>query len=101
MIEEILARKERPTAIVFYNDHRALGGIKALLEKGYKLPEDFSVVGFDNVPEGSLFYPSLTTVGFNVAYAAEKAAELVVAGDSGEHILLEPKLIARQSTGRV
>jgi DNA-binding LacI/PurR family transcriptional regulator len=98
LIEKILKRKELPTAIIFYNDVRAFGGIKALLEKGYRIPEDFSIIGFDNVPMAKLFNPSLTTISFDFKFAAKEAVEMVLEGKSGRNITLEPQLIERSST---
>jgi DNA-binding LacI/PurR family transcriptional regulator len=59
---QIVARRERPTAVFTTNDHQALGLIKALAEKGISVPGDISIVAFDDIPEAAYFSPALTTV---------------------------------------
>jgi LacI family transcriptional regulator len=98
LIESILTLKERPSAIVFYNDHRALGGMKKLLEMGFDIPGEFSVAGFDNAPSGKLFYPSLTSIDFDVELAVKQAVEMALNGKL-KKVLIPPKLVKRQSTG--
>lgn len=51
-----------PTAFFADNDMIALGAIRALQEKGHRVPEDISVIGFDDLPYGAISYPALTTV---------------------------------------
>src|SRR5882672_8821329 len=60
--EELLERKKRFTALMAFDDLTALGAIRALTKAGVKVPENCSVVGFDDVPLSSLAAPSLTTV---------------------------------------
>ena len=50
------------TAVFCANDHMALGLLRALSEGGRRVPEDVSVVGFDDIPESAYFLPPLTTV---------------------------------------
>jgi len=101
LAEKILARKEPFSAIVFYNDHRALGAMKAFQERGFKIPEDFSIAGFDNAPMSRVFYPSLTSVDFNIGHAVRKAVKYLLDKQEGQTIYLEPELIKRASTGRL
>ena len=54
----------RPTAIICGNDFMAAGVIKAIHDKGYKVPEDFSVVGFDDNEVAKVISPPLTTIKF-------------------------------------
>ena len=57
------ASRSRPmTALFVANDHMALGALRALHEGGLRVPEDVSVVGFDDLPEAAYFTPPLTTV---------------------------------------
>ena len=98
LIEQILRMKRRPTAIAFYNDARAMGGMKALRQKGFSIPEDFSVAGFDNIFSSSLFSPSLTTIDSGYEQAAALTVEMIVNKATGRKIVLEPKLIIREST---
>lgn len=58
----LAAQKELPTAFFCDNDSIAIGAIKALKENGYKIPDDISIVGFDDLPLSSVVNPELTTV---------------------------------------
>jgi DNA-binding LacI/PurR family transcriptional regulator len=59
---QMLARMPEVTAVFAANDHLALGILRALSERGRRVPEEVSVVGFDDVPEAAYFIPPLTTV---------------------------------------
>jgi DNA-binding LacI/PurR family transcriptional regulator len=60
--DELLQKKKRFTALLAFDDLTALGAIRALTKAGVKVPEQCSVIGFDDVPLSSLSAPSLTTV---------------------------------------
>ena len=60
--KELLARKVPFTALIVYNDISAVGAIRAIKETGLRVPEDISVVGFDDIREAAYHLPSLTTV---------------------------------------
>ena len=62
MTEELLKRKRPFTALMAYDDMTALGVMRALTKAGLRVPEQCSVIGFDDVATSSLFVPSLTTV---------------------------------------
>lgn len=94
------------TAVVAANDQMALGAIKACETRGIRVPEDLSVVGFDNVTESLFFKPALTTIGFDFGLQGRIAMEellqmidpnFAVAAES----VLEPRLILRASTAHV
>jgi LacI family transcriptional regulator len=57
-----LPPRARPSAVVMGNDAMALGFMRTVLQQGVKIPEEVSVVGFDGIPEGGLYFPGLTTV---------------------------------------
>lgn len=57
-----LPARARPSAVVMGNDAMALGFMRTVLQQGVKIPEEVSVVGFDGIPEGGLYFPGLTTV---------------------------------------
>lgn len=60
---EIIERNDQLADCYFAeNDHIAIGVIKALKLKGYRIPEDIAVIGFDNILEGKIIEPSLTTI---------------------------------------
>lgn len=90
-------------AIFVACDLMAFGAIKALLEKGLRVPADLEVAGFDDVPMASFFNPSLTTVRQPIAEMGRQAAarliELVEGNDKGRGELVLPhELVFREST---
>ena len=91
------------TALVVGNDQMALGAIYALQERGLKVPEDVSVVGFDDIPESAYFRPALTTVRQDFRVLGRQAVEYLVAlindPETPTHQrLLQTQLIVRNST---
>ena len=61
-MEKILCLTQRPTAIFFGSDNMALGALKCIQENKFSVPEDFSIIGFDNTEFSSYLNPSLTTI---------------------------------------
>lgn len=102
--KELLSRNVPFTALVAYNDISAVGAIRAIKETGLRVPEDISVVGFDDIREAAYHLPSLTTVRQPMwkmgAIAAEALIERIE-GRNGEEggILIAPELVVRESTG--
>jgi LacI family transcriptional regulator, xylobiose transport system transcriptional regulator len=99
----LLARHDRPTAIITGNDLQALGAYQAAREAKLHIPEDLSVVGFDDLPVARWVSPPLTTIRQPLIEMAEAAAELVVALARGEEppqmrVELATELIVREST---
>jgi LacI family transcriptional regulator len=93
-----------PTAVICVNDFMALGVLRALRDRGLRVPEDVSVVGFDNIRLSEFTDPPLTTVNVPrdaIAHAACAALlpELAGASRVGRDVLIEPELIIRDSTG--
>src|SRR5690606_32008300 len=80
----------------------ALGVCRAFLEAGLGVPEDLSVVGFDDLPEAAFYTPPLTTVRQDLAEVGRRAAELVVRALRGERepraAVVEPVLVRRGSS---
>ncbi|SHF10650.1 LacI family DNA-binding transcriptional regulator [Alkalibacter saccharofermentans] len=62
LMDELLTNAELPTALVALNDEMALGAIRKLEDAGYKVPDDMSVVGFNNFQISEWFKPGITTV---------------------------------------
>lgn len=81
---ELLSHPERPTAVFACNDLQALGVYQAAREAGLRIPEDLSVVGFDDLPVAALVHPPLTTVHQPLAEMAAAATELALALGRGE-----------------
>lgn len=101
---QILARMNDVTAIFAANDHLALGILRALHEKGQRVPEDVSVVGFDDVPEAAYFIPPLTTIRPDFDGVAAASLDLLIAQIRagrrlGDRRIIPPKLVKRQSVG--
>jgi DNA-binding LacI/PurR family transcriptional regulator len=99
----LLTRPDRPTAIITGNDLQALGVYQAAREARLHIPEDLSVVGFDDLPVARWVGPPLTTVRQPLIEMAEAAAELVLALARGEEpaqtrVELATELVVREST---
>jgi DNA-binding LacI/PurR family transcriptional regulator len=90
------------TAVFAANDQMALGLVHGLVDQGLRVPEDVSVVGFDDVPDARHFLPPLTTVRQDFSALGELALELVIAAIDGEdhtrHDRIAPLLVVRSST---
>ena len=90
------------TAVFLANDQMALGLLSALHEEGLEIPDDLSVVGFDDLPEAPYFTPPLTTVRQDFAELGRRGVQLVLARLAGETLHAEPvpaPLLVRASTG--
>lgn len=96
---------ERPTAIQAYNDLMALGALKAIRAHHLRVPEDISVVGFDDIALAAHSNPPLTTVEQPKAYMGSLAMRMLRElmdrriGLGGGFTLLESRLIVRETTG--
>jgi DNA-binding LacI/PurR family transcriptional regulator len=102
--KELLSRKVPFTALFAYNDISAVGAIRAIKETGLRVPEDISVVGFDDIREAAYHLPSLTTVRQPLRKIGVMAAETLIdriEGRDGHEagIRVEPELVIRESTG--
>lgn len=103
--KQLLARGKPFTALFAYNDHSALGSIRALQEQGLRVPEDVSVIGFDDIPGAAYNMPSLTTVKQPLRRMGQVAAETLLRRIEGwkdypQEIAIEPELVIRESSGR-
>ncbi|MBN8647318.1 MAG: LacI family DNA-binding transcriptional regulator [Caulobacterales bacterium] len=96
----ILSNKNRPSAIIASNDEMAAGVYKAAYEHGLKIPDDLSVVGFDDSPLAPRLTPALTTVRLPTRDMAKMAANIVLSPQSevAKTILFDSNLILRNST---
>jgi len=93
------------TAVFCGNDHMALGLLRALAERGMRVPGDVSVVGFDDIPESAYFLPPLTTVRQDFGELGRRALATLVDMIDGRtpptaHLKISPHLVARASTAR-
>ena len=104
--QRLLAAKAPFTAILSFNDVAAIGAIRALREAGLSVPQDVSVVGFDDVQSAAYQNPGLTTVrqplhtmGMLAAEAIVRRIEAPEEAQSAHQIMVDPELIVRESTG--
>lgn len=102
----LLSRNDRPTAIFCYNDKVAMNVIKVAREMGVKIPEDLSVVGYDNDETISAALDcGITTISHPKEELGRKAAEMLISLiDSQENkvsYVFEPEIIVKNSTKRV
>jgi len=100
----LLNHKDRPTAIFAVNDFRALGAIKAIQERGLRVPEDIAVVGYNDIPEASTSVPSLTTLHiprYECGYESVRLLKQLIKGEKKEPqtIVLPGRLVIRESCG--
>ncbi len=105
---QLLDLPERPDAIFAANDQMAVDAIKALQERGLRVPEDIAVVGFDDIPMASYVSPALTTIQQPTYELGRQAAQWVLTmlrSDSDGHAPVAPRvvlpisLVVRRSCG--
>lgn len=75
---KLLAQNPRPTAIFAFNDEMAIGALRAAVERGFRVPDDLSIVGFDGVDRAELVTPALTTVRQPLAEMGRVAVSLLL-----------------------
>jgi LacI family transcriptional regulator len=100
--QKLLRPGKRFTALVAYNDISALSAMTALREAGHKVPEDVSVMGFDDIEFASIAHPPLTTIRQPLHEMGATAAELLIRkfanDESVRNICVRPELVVRSST---
>ncbi len=98
---QLWRKKDHPTAVVAMSDIIAIGVVDAAKQMGIRIPEELSVVGFDDISISKLITPALTTVSQPLQHKGKLATELLVKCLEGEckpsHILLKTKLVVRAS----
>ncbi|HUG49530.1 MAG TPA: LacI family DNA-binding transcriptional regulator [Terrimesophilobacter sp.] len=100
---ELLTSPNRPTAVFAANDMSALGVLTVARELGLRVPQDLSVIGFDDVPEAANSTPPLTTMAQPLHDLGAQALEMLVGLLNGQdvpsHVQLPAELVIRASTG--
>jgi len=97
---ETTAPEHYPTALFSANDQMALGAYRAFAEAGLRVPDDISVVGFDDIEEAGDFSPPLTTIAQDwdlMGREVLRVASEVLAGGAPQEVLLPTRLIVRDS----
>ena len=102
-MQKLLALTERPTAVFAVSDRAAFGALDAIRDAGLRVPDDISLVGFDNVNSAAHTYPPLTSVGADRqamgAVAMHRMHDLVRGATNGPiQIAVYMHLVVRQST---
>src|ERR1700727_3308696 len=107
LTEELIRQKRPFTALLAFDDMSAFGAIRALTKAGLRVPEQCSVMGFDDVAPSALYTPSLTTVRQPMESMGASAVNLVLEGInavlekrevSASHRQVTPELVVREST---
>jgi DNA-binding LacI/PurR family transcriptional regulator len=105
LVKQLLAHHRSFTAVLSFNDIAAIGCIRALHDAGLRVPQDVSVVGFDDIKEAAFQTPSLTTIRQPLHQMGALAVQTLLeqlrpsgARDCSQ-IAVEPELIIRESTG--
>jgi DNA-binding LacI/PurR family transcriptional regulator len=105
LIQKLMSKDKKFTAILCFNDVSAMGSIRALYDAGLRVPEDVSVLGYDDIQSASFHVPSLTTIRQplqEMGSAGAAALLRLLSGEGLPHILrVKPELIVRESTGPV
>jgi LacI family transcriptional regulator len=100
---ELLSSSAKFTALVAFNDGSAIGAIRAFRDAGLKVPDDISVLGFDDIDQAAFNVPRLTTIRQPLKRMGELAASSLIKRieqpevETGD-VIVEPKLVVREST---
>jgi len=102
-MERLLRGRVRPTAVLASNDMTAIGALGAIHEKGLRVPDDISIVGFDDIQISAFTMPALTTVRLSRDEIARVAFRALYSirqdGSKGAEYTVRPSLVVRRSTG--
>jgi len=106
VVQQLLRHRARFTAIVSFNDIAAIGAIRALRDANLRVPEDVSVVGFDDISVAAYHTPRLTTIRQPLHDMGETAARILLQRLQGfkdypEELAIPPELIIRETTAPV
>lgn len=105
-MEILLNLKERPTAVVCFNDLMAIGAMVRTYKHGFKIPDDMSIIGFDDIHFSECVVPGLTTIAQPMGDIARITIQLIIDRLKGDRkserrkIILDPELVIRGSTSR-
>jgi LacI family transcriptional regulator len=104
--EELLRRPDPPTAIFACNDLMALGALRAANKAGLRVPEDLSIVGYDNIDLTNFINPPLTTISQEQETVGLWAMKALVRRITGKHLpvqkaIIPTRLVVRESTAPV
>lgn len=100
---ELVAYPQKPSAILVANDQMALGVLRALHESGIDIPNQISIIGYDDTDDSAYFYPPLTTIRQDFELLGCKATEFIInilshTDVSTNQVILPTELLIRQTT---
>jgi DNA-binding LacI/PurR family transcriptional regulator len=104
-MQALLEKSRDFTAVFCFNDIAAIGAIRALKDAGLRVPEDVSVVGFDDIQSAAYSTPSLTTVRQPLFEMGQRGAKILLERIANREapqpaeVVMEPELVIRESTG--
>jgi DNA-binding LacI/PurR family transcriptional regulator len=103
VVQQLLSQKRPFTALVSFNDIAAIGAIRAFRDHNIRVPEDVSIVGFDDIQGAAYHNPSLTTIRQPLNNMGITAARILLQRlqgkkDYSEQVAIVPELIIREST---
>lgn len=102
-VAELIAHSPKPTAIFCYNDMTAIGAVSTLKQRGIRVPNDISIVGFDDIPFAAYVDPPLTTIHQPKDEMGRTAMTMLLnllAGQKIDNVITQGKLIVRASSAR-
>lgn len=102
LMKDILETGKYPTAFFIANDSMAIGAYKAILEKGLKIPEDISIIGFNDISTAKYIVPALTTIRIYTEFMSETTIQLLMERIRDERkiskkVVIPTKLVIRES----
>jgi DNA-binding LacI/PurR family transcriptional regulator len=96
---EMFATDDSPTAVIAMSDLTALAALEWLGQRGLRVPDDVSVIGFDGIPESATSVPPLTTIVQPIAEIGRRAVRMILGPDeAGGRELVPVELVVRGST---
>ncbi len=106
MLSFLSERPVLPTAFCAINDIIAVGAMRALIEQGYRIPEDISIIGFDNMPFSNMTFPGLTTINIQKKEMGQVAVKRLLTKLDGSYsypmtIQLHTSLVERGSVKKI
>jgi DNA-binding LacI/PurR family transcriptional regulator len=104
VLRTILDREHPPTGIITHNDTFALKLLKSLWTLRISVPQEISLVGFENASSMSVVIPTITSVDVRLKEMGREAGKILISAletgsDPGKNVVLQPKLVVRESTG--
>lgn len=99
--EALLRAHPDLTALLAFNDRMAIGALRQAQSMGYRVPDDVSVIGYDDLPRSRDLHPPLTTINHELPSWGERAMQmllLMMQGGTPESVVIAPRLIVRGST---